>query len=109
MSTTTLRLPGELKDELARLAEAEGTTAHALMIELLADGSRARKARAEFLAEAQRRVRRMARTGEYLELDDLRAVAKARARGEPPAPPTPRQMPKEQQAALEASLRRSGG
>lgn len=109
MSTTTLRLPGGLKDDLARLAEAEGTTAHALMIELLADGARARKARAEFLAEAQRRLRRMARSGEYLEPDDLRAVVQARARREPPVAPRARRMPPEQQAALKASLRRSGG
>jgi predicted transcriptional regulator len=108
MSTTTLRLPDELKSELGRLAEAEGTSSHALMIEMLAEGARVRRARAEFHAEAQRRLRQMARTGQYLELDDLRSYALARARGEEPAPPTPRQMSKEEQAALKASLRRGG-
>ena len=108
MSTTTLRLPDELRAELARLAEAEGTTSHSLMIELLSEGAIARRARAEFHAEAQRRLRRMASSGEYLELDDLRAHALARARGERPAPPTARRMSKEQQAALRASVRRRG-
>jgi len=106
MSTTTLRLPDALKDDLARLAEAEGTTSHALMIELLAEGARARRERAEFHAEAQRRLRRMARTGEYLEADDVRAYVLARGRGEQPVRPTPRKMSKERQAALKASVRR---
>lgn len=108
MSTTTLRLPDDLKDQLAHLAEAEGTSPHALMVELLAEGARARRARAEFHAEAQRRLRHMAKTGEYLELDDLRSYALALARGENPAPPAPRQMSKERQAALKASVRRGG-
>lgn len=105
MSTTTLRLPDQLKDRLARLAEAEGTSSHALMVEMLLESAQAREARAAFHAEAQRRLRRMARTGEYLELDDLRACVDALARGEQPAPAQPSRMSKEDQAALKASLR----
>ncbi|MEO8125201.1 MAG: ribbon-helix-helix protein, CopG family [Burkholderiales bacterium] len=106
MSTTTLRLPDQLKDRLSRLAEAEGTSAHALMVEMLSESAQAREARADFHAEAQRRLRRMARTGEYLELDDLRSYATALARGEQPISPKPRRMSKDDQAALKASLRR---
>ncbi len=106
MSTTTLRLPDELKARLARLAEAEGTSSHALMVEMLAEAARQREARAAFEAEAQRRWKKMVRTGEYLELDDLRSYAKALARGERPAPPGVRRMSKQEHAALKAAARR---
>lgn len=107
MSTTTLRLPDELKSELGRLAEAEGTTSHALMIEMLAEGARARRARAEFHAEAERRWKRMQRTGEYLTHDDLRNYAQALARGDKPEPPTPRVMEPAELARLRSRARRA--
>jgi len=106
MSTTTLRLPDELRARLARLAEAQGTTSHALMVEMLAESAQQREARAAFEAEAERRWRKMVRTGEYLELDDLRGYAQALARGEQATAPTPRRMSKEEHAALKAAARR---
>jgi predicted DNA-binding protein len=37
MSTTTLRLPAELRDRIASLAEELGTTVHSFMLEAIAN------------------------------------------------------------------------
>lgn len=65
------------------------------------------EARKSFLAEAKQRLDDMARTGEYLTLDDFRDYASALARGERPAPPEPRLMSAEDLARLRASLGRA--
>lgn len=106
MSTTTLRLPDELKTRLSRLAESAGTSAHALMLEILAEAAQQREARAAFEAEAEQRLRRMARTGEYFDVEDVRPYILARARGEHPPRPKPRRMNSEEQAVFKASLKR---
>jgi predicted transcriptional regulator len=106
MSTTTLRLPDELRNRLARLAEAEGTSSHALMVQMLAESAQQREARAALEAEAERRWRKMVRSGEYLDPDDLRAHANALARDERPKPPAPRRLSKAEHTALKAAARR---
>ena len=106
MSTTTLRLPDDLKAQLARQAEAAGTSPHALMLEMLTEQAQRRDARAEFEAETQRRWKTMVRTGEYLSLDDVRSFAQALARGEAPARPPARRMSASEHKALQARVKR---
>lgn len=106
MTTTTLRLPNELKAQLVRLAEEAGTTPHALMLEMLAEQARQHDARAAFEAETQRRWKTMLRTGEYLEMDDLSQYAQALARGQTPARPPVRRMAAGDLAALRGRAKR---
>ena len=88
MSTTTLRLPEEVKERIERLASAQGKSAHALMIDTLDVGTAALERRLDFEAEAERRLAEYHRIGEYHTLEDMRAYVLARARGEdPPKPP----------------------
>lgn len=88
MSTTTLRLPDEVKARIDRLAAAQGVSAHSLMVETLAETTAAMERRIEFEAEAAQRWAEYRRTGEHIAMDDLRAYVLARARGEdPPKPP----------------------
>lgn len=88
MSTTTLRLPDEVKARIDRLAAAQGVSAHSLMVETLAESTAAMERRLEFEAEAAQRWAQYRRTGEYVAMEDLRAYVLARARGEdPPKPP----------------------
>jgi predicted transcriptional regulator len=88
MSTTTLRLPDEVKERIDRLAAAQGKSAHALMVDTLDETTAAMERRLEFEAEAARRLDEYRRTGEYYTLDDMRAHVLALARGErPPEPP----------------------
>jgi predicted transcriptional regulator len=93
MSTTTLRLPDEVKARIERQAAAQGKTAHALMIETLDASTAAMERRQEFLAEGERRLAQFERTGEYYELNDVREVLLARVRGESAAKPTLRKKP----------------
>jgi predicted transcriptional regulator len=108
MSTTTIRLPEALKVRVERLAAARGSTAHAFMVEVIAEAADQQERRQAFEAEAERRLKEMARTGEYLTLDDLRAYGAALARGEKPVSPKPRRMTPQEQARMRASLRRMG-
>ncbi len=108
MSTTTIRLPADLKARIEKLTAVSGTSTHAFMVEAIAEVATRMERRQDFEAEAQRRWKKMLRTGEYLTPDDVRGHALARARGESPAPPLPRKMTAEELARLRASARRMG-
>lgn len=93
MSTTTLRLPDEVKERIDRLAAAQGKSAHALMVDTLDESTAAMERRIEFEAEAARRWAEYRRTGEYYAMEDVRSYVLARARGEDPPKPSLRKDP----------------
>ncbi len=93
MSTTTIRLSEELKGRIETLASESGQTVHAFMLSTLDEVTRDMVREREFHAEALRRLTEMERTGEYIELDDLRRYAHAVARGERALRPTVRKLP----------------
>lgn len=107
MSTTTIRLPEELKARVERLAAARGSTVHGFMVEVIAQAADQHEQRNAFVAEAQRRWKHMQRTGEYLTHEDVREYAMALARGEKPARPVPRTRAPEDLARLRARARRA--
>ncbi|MBP6465871.1 MAG: DUF1778 domain-containing protein, partial [Rubrivivax sp.] len=63
MSTTTIRLPDELRERIERVASARGSSAHAFMVEAVARAAEQEEQRLDFEAEAERRFKRMLRTG----------------------------------------------
>jgi predicted transcriptional regulator len=93
MSTTTIRLPDELKTRIETLAAESGQTAHAFMLSTLDDATQRLMCEREFHAEALRRLEHMEHTGEYIELEDMRRYALALARGESEPPPPLRKLP----------------
>jgi len=93
MSTTTIRLPEELKARIETLASESGQTAHAFMLSTLDKVTQDMLREREFHAEALRRLEHMERTGEYIELEDLRRYAVALARGERAPRPPVRKLP----------------
>ena len=107
MSTTTIRLPDDLKSRIERMA-ASGGSVHAFMLEAIAEVTDRVEQRLDFEAEAESRLQHMQETGEYLTLENLRTFAIALARGEKPARPEPRTMAQEELARFRASMRRSG-
>ena len=107
MSTTTIRLPENLKARVERLATAGGGTVHAFIIEAIAEVAEQRERREAFHAEAERRWKKMLRTGEYIAHEDLREYAMALARGDKPAPPPVRTMEPDELARLRTRARRS--
>ena len=106
MSTTTIRLPDELRARIEALAAASGTSMHALMLQAIFEVTDRLERRREFHAEAERRWKKMLRSGEYLTHTDLRDYALALARGENPKAPASRKMNHEETARLRASARR---
>lgn len=108
MSTTTIRLPEDLRERIERVAAARGRSAHAFMVEAVARAAEQEEQRLDFEAEAERRLEEMERTGEYLTLEDLRPYAMALARGETPEPPPVRKMSAAELERFRGSLRRSG-
>ena len=108
MSTTTIRLPEDLKSRIERLAASRGNTVHAFMVEAIAEAANQMERRDAFHAEAQRRFKKMLRTGEYLTHEDLRDYGMALARGERPVRPPARKMEPQELSRLRASARRTG-
>jgi predicted transcriptional regulator len=108
MRTTTIRLPDDLRARVEKVAVARGSSAHSFMVEAVARAAEQEERRLDFEAEAERRLRHMARTGEYLTLEDLRPYAQALARGEKPERPKVRKMSSSELEQFRASLRRSG-
>ena len=53
MSTTTLKLPEELKERIASVAKAAGKTSHAFMVEALAARTALAERRRDFVAEQE--------------------------------------------------------
>ena len=86
MTTTTIRLPKELKARIDTLAAQAGDSAHAFMVKTLDEATGRLERQREFHAEALNRLAHMDRTGEYVELEDLRRYALALAAGETSPP-----------------------
>ena len=86
----SLRVPEQVKKRIAKLARRRKTTLHAPMLEAISEKVKAEDSRAAFHAEAQRRLKRMKKTGkgipaaevfEYLELRGAdRPTARPKAR-----------------------------
>ncbi len=108
MSTTSIRLPDELRARIEALAAASGTSMHAFMLQAISEVTDRLERRQDFHAEAERRWKKMLSSGVYLTHVDLRDYALALARGENPEAPAPRKMNPEELARLRASARRMG-
>lgn len=59
MSTATIRISDELKVRLQALAEQEGTSAHALILEAIAEKADQMERRNDFYEEAEQRAVRI--------------------------------------------------
>jgi predicted transcriptional regulator len=89
----SLRVPDDVKKRVARLADAQDTTAHAFMLEAIRDKLEAEEARAAFHAEARRRLARMKKSGRGIPAAEVFAYLDARGNGKKPARPKVRRTP----------------
>jgi predicted transcriptional regulator len=108
MSTTTIRLPDDLRARVETVATATGTSMHAFMLQAISEVTERVERRQDFHSEAELRWKKMLQTGEYLTHGDLGDYALALARGEDPKVPQPRRMSTGELARLRASARRMG-
>ena len=83
MSTTTIRIPEELKARIASAAERAGKTTHSFILEALAEKAEQEELRADFDVEADRRFARIVATGKTTPWDEMRLYLEDRVAGKP--------------------------
>jgi predicted transcriptional regulator len=81
MSTTTVRLPDDLKARVAKLAKQSGVSAHNYIVQAIERETQRDEARADFVRSARSRLDDMERTGEVVPWDEARSYLLARAAG----------------------------
>ena len=81
MSTTTIRLPQELKERVARAAERAGTTAHSFMLEAIAEKAQQEERRGEFQDSAERRYAEIVASGKTMPWNEMRCYLERRLTG----------------------------
>ena len=89
MSTTTIRLPEDLKARVAQAAAAGGTTAHNFILEAIAEKTALAERQADFHAVADQRYAQFLASGESVPWEEARAYLLQRLEGKgatrPPA------------------------
>ena len=92
MTTTTIRLPDELKARVAQAASEAGQTAHGFILEAIQLRTAQIEARREFVHEAGMRLEEMDRTGMVVPWDEARRYLMDRAAGKKTARPKARKL-----------------
>lgn len=86
---TSLKIPGDLKDRIDRLAKQAGESAHSLMVRALESAVVSMERRAAFIREAEEADRKMDETGIAYAHDDVAAWLRAKATGKKVKRPGP--------------------
>jgi predicted transcriptional regulator len=81
MSTTTIRLPEELKARLAAAAKQAGTTPHNFILQAIAEKTAQEEQRSAFHAEAEARYAHILATGETIPWEEMRTYLEGRMAG----------------------------
>ncbi|HRE17263.1 MAG TPA: CopG family transcriptional regulator [Rhodocyclaceae bacterium] len=87
MSTTSLKLPDELKQRAVAAAEQQGVSPHAFMVQAIEQAASAAEHRAGFVASAQAARKQMLVTGKGYDAGEVHTYLKARVAGAKPAKP----------------------
>jgi predicted transcriptional regulator len=90
MATTTIRLPPELKERVARAAERAGTTPHGFILEAIAEKAELDERRGEFQGEAERRYAGIIASGKTVPWSEMRRYLERRLAGKKIARPKPK-------------------
>jgi len=81
VSTTTIRLPDELKARVAAAAEKAGTTAHNFILEAIAEKAELAEQRAAFHGLADQRYAQFLESGKSIPWEEARSYLKDRLAG----------------------------
>lgn len=88
-STTSLKIPDELKEKISTLAQGVAQTPHAYMVEAIAEKVARDEKRRSFLDDAKRSQEEVARTSTVYAHADVMRWFRARATGKKAAKPRP--------------------
>lgn len=92
MTTTTIRLPDELKARVSKAAKRAGTTSHSFILEAIAEKTARAEQRADFDSVAEQRFSRLLETGQTIPWDEMRAYLETRAKGKTARQPSARKL-----------------
>ena len=82
-SSTTLKLPSELKDRVADAAQAAGQSPHAFMVEAIEAQTRLAERRREFVSSALEAEREVAQSGLVYDGDEVLSYLQSKLSGQP--------------------------
>lgn len=88
MSTTSLKLPDDIKQLAAAAAKQQGVTPHAFMVDAIRAAAMNAERRAGFVADAIASRNEAVKSGKGYAAEDVHAYLRARAQGK--AAPKPR-------------------
>lgn len=94
MSTTTIRIPEDLKSRVARAADRAGTSAHNFILEAITEKTDALEQRQSFYAQAEARYAKVLETGLAVTSEDMRGYLDARISGRSASRPVPKPIAK---------------
>ena len=92
MSTTTIRLPEDLKARIAAAAKHCGMTAHGLILEAIAEKAEQMELRADFDAMAEDRYARIVASGKTIPWSEMRGYLEERLAGKAAKHPAARKL-----------------
>jgi predicted transcriptional regulator len=93
MSTTTIRLPEELKARVAAAAERAGTTSHNFIVEAIAEKTEQAERRRDFEEVAEQRYAGIVASGKSIPWSEMRSYLEDRLAGKSkPSRPKPRRL-----------------
>lgn len=92
MPTTTVRLPDDLKDRIARAAELAGMTSHAFILDAIAERVDAEERRNAFHDTAERRYAEIVASGETIPWSEMRTYLEDQLAGKKSNRPAPRKL-----------------
>ncbi|MEI7455575.1 MAG: hypothetical protein WCK93_02525 [Nitrosomonadales bacterium] len=87
MSTTTIRLPEELKFRVAAAAKRAGTSTHSFILDAIAQKTAQEDLRADLDAQAEDRYARIASSGKTIPWQEMRGYLEERIAGNTPTRP----------------------
>lgn len=92
MSTTTIRLPEDLKARVAAAARRVGTTSHSFILEAIAEKAEQEERRADFNQVAEERYARIVATGKTIPWSEMRSYLEDRLAGKATKRPAARKL-----------------
>jgi len=81
MSTTTIRLPENLKARVAAAAKRAGTSTHGFILEAIAEKAKQDELRADFDAVAEERYAAIVTSGQTIPWEEMRGYLEERLAG----------------------------
>ncbi|MEQ1517243.1 MAG: ribbon-helix-helix protein, CopG family [Usitatibacteraceae bacterium] len=92
MTTTTIRLPENLKARIARAAKQAGTTSHNFILEAIAEKAELADRRDDFHADAETRYAAIVASGKAIPWADMRRHLQDRVAGKKTARPVAKKL-----------------